>query len=281
MEKICSTCKHYDIPLYGGPCENCAKDGYRANYEAKEETVISHPEHYQSHSGLEVIDVIRAFTDELIGIEAVYTGNVIKYICRWKKKNGVEDLKKARQYLDWLIEMETHPHRSGSKPFSEMIEEDAKREKKPSEEATRIKMEAIIADLKDLWESLPESEKEEKKELPKNGRYSMNEEDCSIPWNLKPHMTPPYTYPVSGAYGCCESKIRENNDPEANRPKDIIEIIWTEFCRVFFEALKEVSEEDKEAQSVIDRLNQSQTKQNESLIQETILKEKENKKDDE
>lgn len=30
-------------------------------------------------------------------------GNVIKYICRWKKKNGLEDLKKAKQYIDFLI----------------------------------------------------------------------------------------------------------------------------------------------------------------------------------
>ena len=34
-------------------------------------------------------------------------GNVVKYIARWRKKNGVEDLKKARHYLDKLIEMET------------------------------------------------------------------------------------------------------------------------------------------------------------------------------
>lgn len=33
-------------------------------------------------------------------------GNVIKYICRHKDKNGVEDLKKARHYIDLLIEME-------------------------------------------------------------------------------------------------------------------------------------------------------------------------------
>lgn len=33
-------------------------------------------------------------------------GNVIKYICRYKSKNGIEDLKKARHYLDLLIEME-------------------------------------------------------------------------------------------------------------------------------------------------------------------------------
>ena len=33
-------------------------------------------------------------------------GNVIKYLCRYKRKNGLEDLKKARQYLDFLIERE-------------------------------------------------------------------------------------------------------------------------------------------------------------------------------
>ncbi|TWO17998.1 DUF3310 domain-containing protein [Campylobacter hyointestinalis] len=31
-------------------------------------------------------------------------GNVIKYLCRYKLKGGVEDLKKARHYLDFLIE---------------------------------------------------------------------------------------------------------------------------------------------------------------------------------
>jgi hypothetical protein len=30
-------------------------------------------------------------------------GNVVKYVCRAPLKNGVEDLQKARQYLDWLI----------------------------------------------------------------------------------------------------------------------------------------------------------------------------------
>ena len=32
-------------------------------------------------------------------------GNVIKYVSRYKEKNGVEDLKKARHYLDKLIEL--------------------------------------------------------------------------------------------------------------------------------------------------------------------------------
>lgn len=34
------------------------------------------------------------------------TGNVVKYIARYKDKNGVEDLRKARHYLDRLIEIE-------------------------------------------------------------------------------------------------------------------------------------------------------------------------------
>jgi len=33
-------------------------------------------------------------------------GNVIKYVCRHRNKNGIEDLKKARNYLDRLIEIE-------------------------------------------------------------------------------------------------------------------------------------------------------------------------------
>ena len=33
-------------------------------------------------------------------------GNVIKYVCRYKSKNGIEDLKKAKHYLEILIDME-------------------------------------------------------------------------------------------------------------------------------------------------------------------------------
>lgn len=65
--------------------------------------MINHPDHYKSPCGLEVIDVIWAFTTDLKGMEAVCTANVIKYILRWKHKNGLEDLKKARWYLDYLI----------------------------------------------------------------------------------------------------------------------------------------------------------------------------------
>ena len=66
-------------------------------------STVDHPQHYQSETGLEVIDVIDAFTDGLDGVEAFDTGNIIKYVCRWKKKNGIEDLEKAKWYLENLI----------------------------------------------------------------------------------------------------------------------------------------------------------------------------------
>jgi len=33
-------------------------------------------------------------------------GNIIKYISRYKLKNGIEDLEKAKQYIQWLIDVE-------------------------------------------------------------------------------------------------------------------------------------------------------------------------------
>ena len=65
---------------------------------------VNHPQHYISKKGIEVIDVIEAFTSDLQGIEATDTGNIIKYICRWNQKNGLEDLEKAEWYLKHLIE---------------------------------------------------------------------------------------------------------------------------------------------------------------------------------
>ena len=74
----------------------------KKNYESNDK-MVSHPPHYQSKNGIEVIDVIEAFTSDLKGIEATDTGNVIKYICRWSHKNGLQDLKKAMWYLQHLI----------------------------------------------------------------------------------------------------------------------------------------------------------------------------------
>jgi len=60
---------------------------------------IKQPKHYLANA-IEPVDFIIA--NKLNFCE----GNVIKYISRWRLKNGVEDLKKAKQYIDFLIEKE-------------------------------------------------------------------------------------------------------------------------------------------------------------------------------
>ena len=64
---------------------------------------VNHPAHY-TQGGIECIEAIKAATVGLEGIEAVCMGNAIKYIWRWKQKNGTEDLKKAIWYINKLIE---------------------------------------------------------------------------------------------------------------------------------------------------------------------------------
>jgi len=43
-------------------------------------------------------------------------GNAVKYLSRWRHKNGIEDLKKARHYIDKLIETETERARATDHP---------------------------------------------------------------------------------------------------------------------------------------------------------------------
>ena len=64
--------------------------------------MVNHPKHY-TQGGVECIDAIEAATAELEGIEAVCTGNAIKYLWRRKQKNGAEDLRKAIWYIKRLL----------------------------------------------------------------------------------------------------------------------------------------------------------------------------------
>ena len=70
------------------------------------DNVVS-PNHYTSDKGFEVFEVQEAFIHELKGMAASYWCNVVKYILRFQRKNGVEDLKKARYYLYKLIKEES------------------------------------------------------------------------------------------------------------------------------------------------------------------------------
>lgn len=65
------------------------------------------PNHYQGSNGIETIDVLNGFMT-LEQVKGFLIGNIIKYVLRHQKKNGVEDLKKAKQYIDWLIEGSVH-----------------------------------------------------------------------------------------------------------------------------------------------------------------------------
>lgn len=65
---------------------------------------IKRPNHYQLEGlGIEVKDIIFEITKDLVGKEAVCVGNILKYVMRAKKKNGLEDYKKAYEYLGYLI----------------------------------------------------------------------------------------------------------------------------------------------------------------------------------
>ena len=73
------------------------------------EDKVLKPNHYTfSNNGIELTDAWRSSMSKeaLCGF---FKGNVMKYLWRYEHKNGVEDLKKARQYLNWLImELEDH-----------------------------------------------------------------------------------------------------------------------------------------------------------------------------
>lgn len=56
-------------------------------------------DHYQGGT-MQPFDVIDAF-----GLD-FYEGSAVKYLLRWRKKNGVEDLEKAKHYIEILIERE-------------------------------------------------------------------------------------------------------------------------------------------------------------------------------
>lgn len=60
------------------------------------------PSHYKQGK-VECIDAIESATINKKGLEAVCTANVIKYIWRCEEKGGLEDLRKAKWYLEKMI----------------------------------------------------------------------------------------------------------------------------------------------------------------------------------
>lgn len=63
--------------------------------------MVNRPPHY-TVGPTEVIDIIRQ--QQGSAVEFHYEAALLKYVLRWRYKNGIEDLKKAKVYLDWLID---------------------------------------------------------------------------------------------------------------------------------------------------------------------------------
>ena len=64
--------------------------------------LVNSPPHY-NQTGIECVEAIAAATDD--GFEYYLQGNILKYLWRYRYKNGIEDLKKAQWYLNKLIEI--------------------------------------------------------------------------------------------------------------------------------------------------------------------------------
>lgn len=122
MKITCPNCNSNDVVLedmqVGEPitckCLHCAKSfdltpGMIPNFsdgetiEIKNSDPVNAPSHYVGK--IECIDYLR---DKLTKEEftGFCMGNVLKYSSRWRKKDGLQDLKKAKVYLEWAIENE-------------------------------------------------------------------------------------------------------------------------------------------------------------------------------
>lgn len=76
-------------------CDHCWDQEYIGELDADD--AVEHPSHYNAHN-IEVIDFIQDWELNFC------LGNVIKYVCRSPYKGTqIEDLKKAREYLDFEI----------------------------------------------------------------------------------------------------------------------------------------------------------------------------------
>ena len=79
-----------------------AYDHVYKNIDENVPDMVNHPQHY-TQGGIECIDALKAATVGKRGIEAVCVANVIKYLWRYEEKNGIEDIRKAKWYIERLL----------------------------------------------------------------------------------------------------------------------------------------------------------------------------------
>lgn len=73
-----------------------------AENEAKMGNAVKHPKHYTQYKAME------PFTFLMLNNIPFAEASVCKYVLRWRKKNGIEDLKKAARVIEMMIELETN-----------------------------------------------------------------------------------------------------------------------------------------------------------------------------
>lgn len=98
-DNMLNKCYNWYKEIDPAACEN--GEGDCCNKESNVD-MVNHPSHY-TQGGIECIDALKAATVSKTGIEAVCTANAIKYLWRYEEKNGIDDVKKARWYIDRLI----------------------------------------------------------------------------------------------------------------------------------------------------------------------------------
>ena len=69
----------------------------------EQKDMVNHPPHY-TRGGIECADAQDAAIVGLVEWEASGTASAIKYLWRWKSKNGIEDLKKAHECIENMLE---------------------------------------------------------------------------------------------------------------------------------------------------------------------------------
>lgn len=85
------------------PKTECEDDECDAVSSVKQAVSFEPSSHYEFGNGLNCMDFIKEAIKECKGIEGFYLGNAIKYLFRTNKKNGIDDLKKAHNYVTLLL----------------------------------------------------------------------------------------------------------------------------------------------------------------------------------
>lgn len=84
-------------------CIEVLREDYTDQPKKREGDMIKHPDHY-TFRGVEAIEVVKILTATATGVEAYLLGCAVKYLYRYPRKNGDQDLAKAEQCIHMLRE---------------------------------------------------------------------------------------------------------------------------------------------------------------------------------